>query len=68
MAQRPVHYPHMAYLLVGPDSDGSPLALLAAALRAAGSAATTVRMPNGQEVGWAVANAGVVVLLQTPLT
>ena len=54
MAQRPTHYSHQSLVLVGPASTGSPLALLAAAMREAGWGVTTAHMPGDQTEAFAL--------------
>eukprot|EP01044_Picomonas_judraskeda_P037628 COSAG03_NODE_17174_length_382_cov_0.724382_1_plen_52_part_01 len=48
MAQRATHYPHQSVLLVGRSFTGSPLALLAEALREARWSVATSHMPSDQ--------------------
>jgi nucleoside-diphosphate-sugar epimerase len=69
MAQRPTHYPHQSVLLVGPSFAGSPLALLAEALREAGWLAATSRMPSGQDEAFALCRGhGTIVLVPETAT
>ena len=67
MAQRPIHYPHQSALLVGPSFTGSPLALLAAAMREAGWVVTTAHMPGDQTDAFALCRGhGTIVLVRPP--
>lgn len=54
MAQRATHYPHQSVLLVGPSFTGSPLALLAEALREARWSVATSHMPSDQTEAFAL--------------
>jgi nucleoside-diphosphate-sugar epimerase len=69
MAQRPIHYPHMSVLLVGPSAAdvGGPLALLAEALGAAGRTVVRAGVPEGQTEAFALCR-GVETIVLAPAT